>query len=330
MDIRGKKIVLIAPKYFGYEEYIKQHLIRNGAKVKLIYENLDEINYLYRLAYVYFKNFKDKLCYQYYVKKLTGIIEDVDIIFVIRGSSLLPHVMDKIKSLAPQKCRFVMYQWDGVENNKNALKIGKYFDNIFTFDLKDSIKYGWKYRPLFYIDSLINNMKKRKIDVFFNCSLHSKRVAILNKLKMQLGTSSSLLLKSYIYSKKLIYYKRKYLDRREEYLQANNKDIVFKPLSIKENYLLYQQSKIVVDYTHPDQTGFTMRTIESLGNNCKLITNNKFIMQADFFDENNILIYDGEKIVIPEEFINVPYRKLSDNIYRKYSLISWIEEILTF
>ena len=46
-----------------------------------------------------------------------------------------------------------MYQWDSIKNNPNALSISEEFDEVSTFDVEDSKKYGWKYRPLFYIKS---------------------------------------------------------------------------------------------------------------------------------------------------------------------------------
>ena len=82
-----------------------------------------------------------------------------------------------------------------------------------------------------------------------------------------------------------------------------------------------------MDYTHPGQTGFTMRTIEALGNGCKLITNNPLVKDADFYDPNNILVYEGTDVEIPEWFVQTPYRKPDDAIYRKYSLTQWIADI---
>lgn len=59
-----------------------------------------------------------------------------------------------------------MYQWDGIENNKSVMHIKDYFDKIFTFDINDSKKYGWIYRPLFYDKEMLVDIQK-EIDITF-------------------------------------------------------------------------------------------------------------------------------------------------------------------
>ena len=51
-------------------------------------------------------------------------------------------------------------------------------------------------------------------------------------------------------------------------------------------------------------------------------------MNYDFYNENNILIIDRENPVIDQNFIDLPYELLPNEIYEKYSLSSWIIEVL--
>ena len=64
-----------------------------------------------------------------------------------------------------------------------------------------------------------------------------------------------------------------------------------------------KQSKTVVDIQHPKQSGLTMRTIEMLGANKKMITTNADIQNYDFYHPNNICIVDRNNVVVPPEFI---------------------------
>lgn len=89
-------------------------------------------------------------------------------------------------------------------------------------------------------------------------------------------------------------------------------------------------SDSIVDYTHPNQTGFTMRTCEAIGNRCKLITNNKRIMDADFYNPNNIYVYDLDNLYIPYSFINNEYEELPEEIFERYSLENWLKDILCY
>ena len=105
------------------------------------------------------------------------------------------------------------------------------------------------------------------------------------------------------------------------------KNIKFKPLSIEDTAKLYDKSKIVIDYTTPSQTGLSMRTIECLGHECKIITNNKNIKFEKFYSEENVFIYDDNIKILPE-FIEKPYKKNNDEVMYYYSIKGWIDTIL--
>ena len=326
MELLNKKILMIAPKYYGYEDYIRQCLEKQGATVYCIYENLDEVSFFYRFIYVYVPKKKREVLDRYYIRNLKKFGRDIDYVFAIRASSLSEKILHFMKKYYSKECQYIMYQWDGIKNNPNALSISKEFDKVFTFDLTDSHEMGWTYRPLFFINDLLDIRRKRTNDVLYICSLHSQRVDVLNKLK-KICEKKGLTLHSHMYSKKLIYYKRKYLNKKEEYINSSDRDVSFHSLSIKDSYKLYGNSKVVVDFTHPGQTGYTMRTIECVGNKCKLVTNNEFIKTADFYDPHNVYIYSGTNVSIPEEFITQPYTEVDSGLYKYYSLEGWVETI---
>lgn len=327
LNFKNKKILVILPKYFDYEKIIIDKLKESKAKVFFIYENMDNISYKYRLVNAYLPSMMPAVMNRYFYNKIKKIPVELDYVLVVRGQFLTENIMLFMRKNFSKKCKFVMYQWDSIENNKNALKICMFFDKVFTFDETDAKNYNWNYRPLFYIEDLINSNIEKVIDVLYICSLHSKRVTILNIIK-HLCKNKGLVLYSHMYSKRLVFYKRKYINKRKEYLAADNNDISFNSLSLNDTYELYNKSKIVIDYTHPGQCGLTMRTIECMGNRCKLITNNELIKDADFYNSNNIYIYKESNIKIPDSFINTPYEEVPKDIFQKYSLKSWLEEIL--
>ena len=131
-----------------------------------------------------------------------------------------------------------------------------------------------------------------------------------------------------MYCNRLAYYKWKYIGRKPEYKNTNNKDVSFKSLSLEETYKMYSRSRIIVDYTHPNQTGFTMRTIEALGNKCKLVTNNKLIKNADFYNPHNVYVYEGTHVEIPIDFTDSEYEEVDEKLYQYYSLNGWLNTLL--
>lgn len=71
-----------------------------------------------------------------------------------------------------------------------------------------------------------------------------------------------------------------------------------------------------------------MRSIEIVGLRKKLITTNKDIVNYDFYHPDNILILDRRNPVIDRSFFEKPYKMLEERIYGKYSLSSWLTQIL--
>lgn len=314
------------PKFYGYEKIICAELKKRFDYISVIYENRDWVSFWHRFVYVYLPQKKRKILDDFYFREINKLPNDIDTVLVIRGSSLSPKVMKYMKKTFAGTCRFIMYQWDGTKNNTDILDVINYFDEIFTFDIEDAKAYGWKYRPLFF-DSTKVKKESKSIDVSFLCSLHSQRAEILSKLKI-LCEQKNLCLFHNMYCNRWIYLKWKYVGKKTEYKDTNDNDVSFKSLSLDETYDVYSKSKIIVDYTHPNQTGFTMRTIESLGSMCKLVTNNKMILQADFYNPSNIFVYEGTQIEIPDSFINKAYENLTDDLYYYYSIDGWMDTIL--
>ena len=55
-----------------------------------------------------------------------------------------------------------------------------------------------------------------------------------------------------------------------------------------------------------------------------LINNNE---ENDFYDEENIYVYDGKSFNFDSPFFKKPYKKIDESIYEKYSLRSWLKEM---
>lgn len=66
-----------------------------------------------------------------------------------------------------------------------------------------------------------------------------------------------------------------------------------------------------------------------IGMNKKLITTNASIVNYDFYNKKNILIINRENPQIDISFFSTPYEKINPEIYKKYSLSSWILDVLS-
>lgn len=321
---KDHKILLIIPQYYGYEKIIEKTANELGIGTTVILENLPNISYFYRFVNVYLKSVKDKMFDKYYFNKLSKLnLLNYDSVLVIRGETISNNVLQYMR-LKNKRMKFILYQWDSVKNNPNALKIAEKFDNIYTFDMYDSKELNWKYRPLFYSMKKSDNTKC-DYDLAMISAIHSERNKVYKILKEKYCQYNGFY---YLYTPKLLYLKKKYFNKSSEYYSLDYKDVYFKSLSISDTNDIYNKSKVIMDYVHPDQAGFTMRTIESIGAKCKLITNNKNVAKADFYNPNNIFIYDIDNFEILPSFFCTEYQDLSQSLYDKYSIKEWLKELL--
>lgn len=324
-----KKVLLIALP--GYSKGIADKMIDLGYEVLHINDKPNDgvlCKTLGRLKVPFYLKIIDN-----YYKQILESFECVnfDYVLAIRGEYTPIDTLKYLNSKFP-KAKRILYMWDSIINNKDIDKKWEYYNEVYTFDRIDYLnnKEIINFLPLFYYEDYLpqNNKKQQnyKYDIAFIGTGHGDRVKIAKQVSEQCEKSG---LKCYIYvflPHKLIYIKNKLFNR--DYKNVKIKDVHFKMLPIKEAYKIYNQAMCVMDIESKTQNGLTMRTIEMIGLKKKLITTNKDIKYYDFYNENNIMISNRENFILNTHFFNKEYEKLDENLYIKYSLSNWINELL--
>jgi len=333
IDIKNKKILLFAPRFFGYDSVIKEKLIGLGAHVDLYNERpstnvfIKAIIRLYKkLLFVYIDNYFKQI-----VKK--NRYKDFDYVIVIKGEVFNTKIVENLKHSYPS-AKFILYLWDSIQNYKDIRQCLHLFDNSLTFDLKDATEIPLlKFRPLFFIDdylkcnSIDNKLIDYKYDLLFVGTVHSDRWLFLKSIKDQ-ADKSNLNIYYYLYVQSpLVFLFRKLFDKR--FVSIPLKDIKFRSISKEEIIQLTTCSRAVLDIQHPKQTGLTMRTIEVFGAKRKLITTNTIIKDYDLFSQCNISVVDRSAPVISSSFIMSEYTSMPNELYHKYSLDGWLESLFS-
>lgn len=90
---------------------------------------------------------------------------------------------------------------------------------------------------------------------------------------------------------------------------------------------LVKRSRIILDIAKPGQAGLSFRFFEAMAARKKVITNNKSVVDYDFYNPANILVIDEANPVIPERFMTEPYVDVPEHIYRKYTLQEWVKTV---
>ena len=324
-DLKGKKVLLFSSQFFNYHILIKEEIEKKGAIVHWY----DERNNPSSVEKIILRKAQFLLAHKidrYYLdvaEKEKDFMPDY--IFFVNPDAVTKKSLNNLKSIFPE-CKFILYMWDSVKN-KGAEKIIECFDNKYSFDSDDCDKYKMKFRPLFYADTFERKFPQSsfKYDVSFIGTVHSDRAKILWDIK-DYCEKNNLNYYFYLYvpGKLLLYLRllfnkdlRKW-DKKYIHTESVKKEAVAK---------VSASTRCVIDINHPKQSGLTMRTIEMIGLKQKLITTNENIKNYDFYCEENQIAINRKKIVLDKEKMIQEYVEIPEEIYKKYSLSSWVNDI---
>jgi hypothetical protein len=323
--LKNKKIIVICPKYFQYEQRIVNRLIELGSIVSYIDErpNNTSLSKLFIRLLPFLYSIKINA---YYNKKIKGMIP-CDIVIVINPECLTLNILNHVKTVT-KASKYILYMWDSFFNKKRAKKIISFFDKVLTFDPDDANNLNIIFRPLFFCFEKRDNTKKQEtIDISFVGTGHSDRAKIIKIVEEE---CEKLNLKYFFY----LYFQTPFIYlfykiTNKSFKGIKSKYFYYKPIKYNDYIAISEISKVIIDIEHPKQRGLTMRTFEALGKGKKLITTNNAIKNYGFYNDFNILIIDRIKPIITKEFIERKYQEISEELYYKHSIDGWLEDIIS-
>lgn len=317
MDLDGKRILLMAPDFYGYENRITTALEKEGLEVffEYIYKPSRGVKYIAKVSKKYYisilEHYYGEIISKYANKK-------IDFFLVVDGKGIS---VDFLKEFISNHTgmKSVYYSWDSLQYF-DYLPWRELFDNVYTFDYKDSHDYGIKYLPLFYTPELeqVGDSKDEKVyDLLFIASYKESRLSFINSVVEKYHSSLNIKVVLYL----TIY---RYIIDKLKGKRIHGKDVVFHPLPFEKYLELLSKTKVVLDYTAATQTGLPMRIPEAIGARKKIITNNENV-RLEFNNTQNILVY--KDIVDIRPFIDSRMEEMKDR--ENYSVSSWIRAMLS-
>lgn len=323
--LAGKKVLYIAPRFFGYEAEIKSELIRQGAEVSFLLDRPFDSPFLKAMTKVYRGSVigaADKY-YKQGISKFAGL--SFDYIFVVNGQTLSKETLVSWKKLYPT-AKFVLYMWDSFGNRKWAVDNLQFFDHAFTFDANDAEKYNINFRPLFFSSGFEKLQQKDfSYDISFIGTAHTDRYSVISAVNKGLPVGARKFWYLYLQAKWVYWI---YFFTNSGFRKSRISDFEFNSISKTKVQSVFDQSKVILDIEHPKQIGLTIRTLETLGARKKLITTNSSVKAYDFYNENNICVVDRRNPIIPQRFFETPYQDVNSEIFNRYRLEGWMDEII--
>ena len=332
------KIVLAMPSHSNFAPPIQQNLKYHNFDIIFINsspEHLKRIRlpFLYSIYNIFRKLFLSDSLYKSKIKKnkkdkiITHSIktqltdQNIDYTLVIRPDLF---ELEHIELLKIHTNQFIGYQWNGLARFPTTLLSIPYFDRFFVFDNIDLSKTDYnKYNLLgttnFYFDMYQPQPVPHKGNVAYFVGLHfDERIISLDICAQELIKNGIKLDFNIRFLKK---------DPDNQY-QCQDIKFIKKNIEFDENLDHINQADILVDVVNPVHNGLSFRTFEALYYEKKLITNNKTVMDYDFYHPNNILIWDGKDLSMLQDYLSKPLVAIDIKIREKYGFKNWIRNLL--
>ncbi|MDQ2720964.1 MAG: hypothetical protein M3Z26_14550 [Bacteroidota bacterium] len=232
-------------------------------------------------------------------------------IIILTAANFTVHIAKYIDGLNLRKnIRLIYWYWDPVRSKYAPDKISDKWEK-WTFDEADCKNYNLKYNSTYYFNSISLNSQNVVYDVFF-IGQNKRRIDELLFLKSQLENFSLKVYFNIVADEKLFY----------------NKKVFSMRLSYSEVLNYISKSKSILELVQQNQSGLTLRSMEALFFNKKLITNNSSIKKYDLYCKENIFIIGEDDINGIQQFINTPYKILNKSIIDQYDFKNWLQRLV--
>lgn len=324
----ASRVLFIGIGFYDYEEAIIKQLEKNNFEVDYFIE-FPKTRLMNLALRFNLKKIKAKLIRNNNLRIMSKSGLNYEYIFVIKCEYITIELLKELR-IRSKRGKLILYLWDSLKRiNGIQEKLG-IFDLVFSFDRTDTINNSKLiFHPLFFRfrDTTSNLVSKDIIyDIYFLGLDHSDRFELLKNLNSK---CKELGLKTYflLYTGRFSFYLR--CLRNPSLLRYRNY-FTFNTISANLNFELMLNSKCVVDISHPDQSGLTMRTLEIVASGRKMITTNVDVINYDFFNSENILIIDRKNPSVNIDFFDKSKFDLPKEVIERYSISSWIDKILNF
>lgn len=323
----GRRILLIAPRFFGYETKIVDHLQSLGARVQFLDErpgNSIFIKALLRLHSV----LTPLIARRYFNKALTSLSgAQFDDVLIISPECFDEQAIRLIRQTQPS-ARIILYMWDSLINKgwrgHRAVSFLSGFDRTLSFDDLDSAQYGMELRPLFYSSTVPQKEDiNPKYAFSFIGTIHSDRYRVLKDLERCAQVRGlPIFVYPFLPSKYLFWF---FKWTKPEFKRSKLEDFQLSPLAYERVLAVFHASQCIVDIEHPGQRGLTMRTLEVIGSGKHLITTNPNIRKYSFYTQERVTVIDRHHATLPDP---VPGPSVvSEEERHSLSLTGWCEEV---
>lgn len=219
------------------------------------------------------------------------------------------NIIEFIRKKNPS-CKIIIWYWNPLASTKRIPEVYRDFCEEWSFNIEDCNKFGLNYNRQFSFKEMYQNREMTNVWDFYFVGSDKGRAEKLSTLKE---------------TAEAIGYKVNFIIIKDKTSRLPN-EIYSKPISYTLNLEYLTKTSAIVEMVQEGQSGLTVRCVEAIFMQKKIITNNTDILKYDFYNSSNIFILEGPEINAEElqTFMEKPFVSIDEQIINNYDFENWL------
>ena len=195
--------------------------------------------------------------------------------------------------------KIYFFFWNPITEDKEKILKDRNIDEFYSYNILDCKKYNLKYNTQFYTKNIFLKEQEKKDDILF------------------LGSDKG---------------RKKIIDTLKAKFEKKNLNCNFLIINKEKDFVSYSKylsmissCRALLDIVNKNTSGLTLRVLESIFFSKKLISNNKDLINYDFYDSSRIFILDYDNLDELDIFLKKDYKKVEEEILDNYDFESWLK-----
>lgn len=311
------EILMLESLHDKYHVIHKRNVMKHFTKKNIFLKKNNFNNSFFVKIHLFFKLREVKeddilVCNGYSILGCLDIIKKVNAKKILVVRDTIFHLENEMK----RKKRWLK------EDDDFVTEVAPYFDRIYSFDRNDCEKYNFEFLDQFIpftSDEVINLRKnndqerREKKSCFFVGEYRKEREEILIDIHQHIK-KSEYTMNAYLYDEKNI------SNSYPEFCKNTS-------ISYHENISMVRSCDVIIEINHHSQRGLTLRAIEALAFNKKLITSNKDILKYEFYSPDMIFIIGYDDYERMPLFLSENNKNFESKFIFKYTSDFMLEKI---
>jgi hypothetical protein len=321
-----KRILLVTPSTFGYEDRILTAIRNTGHQAEWIDERIGNTflgKAATRLGLLRFAPGVVNAHINQIIQKIRDF--SAETLLLINPETIKGNHLKDIRDIFPN-IEIIVYRWDSLSQKSLDNDVFAAADAVYSFDVEDCENdTRLRHLPLFHsFDKFTKPSKPEEVDFDFSFvgSTQISRIRTLARIRKILDAQGY----SYFFYLKAQSRIHEIIFRALALLYGYKGRLTSTALPYEEFLRINRKSARIIDIKFPGQSGLTMRTFEIVFSGTPMLTTNKNALKYDFAECSDITIFDELSCDLP----NLDRVKDPDfgALFEKYSIENWVRTLI--